>query len=662
MWLTQQMRFLLHPVAAAVSLIAITSHSTFALPASENGHRRDDGWLNLTVIHTNDVHSRVDPANVVGVSCTHDDIAMGRCYGGTARHKTVIERLRSASQHSLLLDGGDEGNVTAQVMNELGYDLGTIGNHEWDNGPDNLARYWPRLKFPVVCANIDFSKNPELGKMVKPYHIFEDLGVAVIGYITNTTGDISNAGPSISFTDPIPAVQKYVDELEAKGIKRILALSHNGYGPDMELAANTHGVDLIVGGHSHSYLGDASNPLSEGPYPTVIKNLKGESTLIVQASFLPKPLLPLGYFKVQMDKAFCWGRYIGHLDVVFNPEGKIVSWEGEPILVEHTISADPRLLKKIDGWRSEFEEWGQTVLGVAEGSFDQNSCKQRECTMGNLVADAMLEHARTPSLTTTGLSLNNFLNEDTNGPRAWTDLAFINSGGIRSGLPAGNITIEMIMTTSPFSNGLALIQMTGAEILEMLEAISAGSYKKTRKLVTSNIQISGLRYTFDSSRPLEAEHLLKAEVQGHDQVWREINPTKLYWVVTLDFVLTGGDNILNPMKGRREIKLELLDKVLMDYVERRGIIRPYLDGRIKDLAPGKGYEDTKDSLDKRIKMTTIWPAGTPEYIKTQYPGGVEEMLQDYIRLREASSKKSEVTGSVLEESFEDADWKQEVWN
>jgi len=72
-------------------------------------------------------------------------------------------------------------------MNELGYDLGTIGNHEWDNGPDNLGRYWPKLNFPIVCANIDFTKNPELGKLVKPYHIFEDLGVAVIGYITNVS-------------------------------------------------------------------------------------------------------------------------------------------------------------------------------------------------------------------------------------------------------------------------------------------------------------------------------------------------------------------------------------------------------------------------------------------------------------------------------------------
>ena len=89
----------------------------------------------------------------------------------------------SASRHS-------QGNVTAEVMNELGYDLATIGNHEWDNGPENLGQYWPKLKFPIVCANVDLTKYPELDKWVKPYHIFEDLGIAVIGYITNVKGPL----------------------------------------------------------------------------------------------------------------------------------------------------------------------------------------------------------------------------------------------------------------------------------------------------------------------------------------------------------------------------------------------------------------------------------------------------------------------------------------
>ncbi|KAF9926378.1 hypothetical protein FBU30_004010 [Linnemannia zychae] len=621
-------------IATAATALVLPQSASSTAPRNVTPVVPNDGWLNLTVIHTNDVHSRVDPANEFGVSCTEQDIQTGHCYGGTARHKTVIERLRKSNQHSLLLDGGDEGNVTAQVMNELGYDLGTIGNHEWDNGPENLGRYWPKLNFPIVCANIDFTKNPELGKLVKPYHIFEDLGVAVIGYITNTTGDISNAGPSVSFTDPIPAVQKYVDELEAKGIKRILALSHNGYGPDMELAAKTHGVDLIVGGHSHSLLGHPESPLSQGPYPTIIKNLKGENTLIVQA--------------------FCWGRYIGHLDVVFNPEGKIVSWEGEPILVENTIPADRRLLKTIDGWRHEFEEWGQTVLGEATDSFDQDSCKQRECTMGNFVADAMLQIARDTI-------------HSGNQSKPWTDFAFINSGGIRSGLPKGNITIEMIMTTSPFGNKLVQTQFTGAEIMKILEAVSAGRYKKTHKLVTSNIQVSGLRFVHDSSRSLDERHLIKAEYQNRDLVWQPIEKTAVYNVATLDFILTGGDNIVEVKDGRDEIAIELLDQTLMNYIEYHGKISPYLDGRIKNLALPKNIDDDSlvvDSVDpeKRSKlMGSDWPAGTPEHIKSKYPGGFQAMLDAFSRLRQHNSGLSNEDALVDNTLFRDIESRQEVW-
>ena len=328
-----------------------------------------------------------------------------------------------------------------------------------------------------------------------------------------------------------------------------------------------------------------------------------------------------------------------------------MQWEGAPILVENSLPADPKLLKEIDGWRHEFEEWGQTVLGVATASFDQSSCKQGECSMGNLVADAMLDIARTPII-----SAHNG-DKETEGTRPWTDIAFINSGGVRSGLPAGNITIEMIMTTSPFGNGLIQTQMTGAEIMTMLEAVSAGRYKDSQKQVTSNIQISGLRYIYDSSRPLTETHLIQAEIQGYDGIWTAIKPRRTYGIVTLDFVLTGGDNILEK-KPRREIKLELLDKVLMDYIENRAKITPYKDGRIKDVAV-KSPE--AESLKPR---GAHWPIGTPEHLKSQYPGGVQDMLAHYQRLRQAgvgSRRQGPVKTEVsFDESFERDSPEQDV--
>ncbi|KAF9114161.1 hypothetical protein BGX27_011517 [Mortierella sp. AM989] len=576
----------------------------------------DNGWFNLTVIHTNDVHSRLDPANNLGIACTAADIAQGNCYGGAARHKTLVQQLRSGKQNSLLLDGGDEfqgtlyynyykGNVTAEAMNDIGYDLSTIGNHEWDDGPSNAARFWAQLKMPVVCANIDFTKNPDLAKLVKPYHIFEDMGVAIIGYITPFTGDISNSGPTVSFTDPIVAVQKYIDELQGKGIKRILALSHNGYAPDMELAAKTRGLDLIVGGHSHSYLGDPKNPLYQGPYPTVIKNLDGENTLIVQA--------------------YCWGRFIGNLDVSFNPEGKIVSWNGGPVQVENSIPADPALLQKVDGWRSKFEEWARTVLGQASESFELTGCRTRDCTVGNLISDATLKYVREskPLTTTPATKGGNKKPKDPKKP--WADVVIINTGGIRAGIPKGNVTVETAITILPFGGVVLQTPMKGQELLTSLEAVSAGRRKDNGKTVTSFIQVSGMRFVYDPSRNATGKTLIKAEIQDKKMKWRKISPEKTYSVVTTDFLLNGGDNIFLKQNRTGTIQYMKHDEVLMDFVKKAKVISPYLDGRIRNAATPALVARSDEQEDDRS-----W---VPEHLKRIFPLSNEQLLEEYRRVQ-----------------------------
>ncbi|KAJ1926865.1 hypothetical protein EC988_010268, partial [Linderina pennispora] len=194
---------------------------------------------------------------------------------------TLINKLREGHPNTLLFDAGDQAqgtlfytvdkfNATYKLMNHLKYDAMCIGNHEFDDGPDFVAKFFNLLRFPVVCANMDTSKNPNLAKIVKPYTIIDKYQLGVIGYITNTTGSISSSGPTVSFSDPATAVNKYVKILRKKGIKRIIAVSHNGYKEDQEVAARTHGLDLIVGGHSHTYLSlNASEPGAGGLYPTI---------------------------------------------------------------------------------------------------------------------------------------------------------------------------------------------------------------------------------------------------------------------------------------------------------------------------------------------------------------------------------------------------------
>ncbi|KAG0334251.1 hypothetical protein BG000_008488 [Podila horticola] len=516
-----------------------------------------NGWFNLTVIHTNDIHARIDPANEERFNCSEEDIKKGQCYGGAARHKTLINRLRQGKQNTLLLDGGDEfqgtlwynyykGNVASQIMNELGYDLTTVGNHEWDDGIETLGEFWRQLKMPVVCANCDLSQEPHWSKLVKPYHVFEDLGVAIIGYITPTTGATSNAGPTVLFTDPIPAVQKCVDELQAKGYKRILALSHHGYQNDKELAANTHGIDLIVGGHSHTYLGDKKNKLYQGEYPTVVKNLKNEDTLIVQAYYA--------------------GRYIGNLDLVFNPKGKIVNYDGVPILVDQSIQPDPLLQEKVDGWRKPFEAWSKKVLGVASDEYDFQLCKENECSTGNLIADTMLQHAK----------------KNVSSIDQYPDVAIIQSRVIRAAIPKGVVTVETVLTTIPYDNVIVQTPMTGKALLDTLEAVVVKQHKSSGTKVTSPIQISGMRFTYNSSRPLWESHIVEAEIQGQDRAWHDICPHRTYWVVTSYYLWNGGDNIFGKLDSKI-IKLGRLDNALFDYIESAETIKPYTDGRIRDI-------------------------------------------------------------------------------
>jgi 2',3'-cyclic-nucleotide 2'-phosphodiesterase (5'-nucleotidase family) len=132
-----------------------------------------------------------------------------------------------------------------------------------------------------VCANIE-TNNTALRQIIKPYHIFEDLDVAVIGLTTNTTTTISNPDPGTTFTDHVEAMQRAIDEIHSTtNITRIVAMTHIGYVFDQILAQNTRGLYMIVGGHSHTLLGNMSG--AAGPYPTIQTNLDGDEVFITQA-------------------------------------------------------------------------------------------------------------------------------------------------------------------------------------------------------------------------------------------------------------------------------------------------------------------------------------------------------------------------------------------
>ncbi|MEW5820110.1 MAG: metallophosphoesterase, partial [Cyanobacteriota bacterium] len=249
----------------------------------------------LEIFHTNDVHGRLLPFEL-GISDYSKEI------GGIARRKTLINKLKEKSKNAkfLTLDAGDiaqgtiffnlySGIPDVQFLNKLEYDAATIGNHEFDKGEEVISKMIEVAEFPFLAANLKFKKTSPLYDKVKPY-VIKDLGcckVGIIGLITPEIKIISNIGSDTEVLDYIKTTNKYIKEID-KNTDVIIVLSHLGYKDDIHLAKNISGVDIIVGGHSHSVLRK----------PSIVNDIDNKPVIVLQAGEMGKML---GDLKVQIE-------------------------------------------------------------------------------------------------------------------------------------------------------------------------------------------------------------------------------------------------------------------------------------------------------------------------------------------------------------------------
>lgn len=219
----------------------------------------------LLILHTNDTHSCVLPLN----PNLADTMLAGR--GGFLRRAAMIDQMRKEDKDLLLLDSGDfsqgspyytmfKGDVETELMNIMGYDAATIGNHEFDFGLENMARIFRKAKFPIVCANYDFTGTVVEG-LVKPYVIIKRKGVriGIFGLSPKLDGLVmASTCAGVRYSDPIKTANAVADKLKnEEKCDVVICLSHLGWDEaglnDMEMMAKTRNIDLVLGGHSHSY-------------------------------------------------------------------------------------------------------------------------------------------------------------------------------------------------------------------------------------------------------------------------------------------------------------------------------------------------------------------------------------------------------------------------
>lgn len=499
--------------------------------------------FSLTILHTNDFHARFDPINAYESNCSPEESAEGSCFGGVARLATAIAAARDAAGASVLVDAGGQfrgtlyhtyykGSVAAEMMNKLGYEAMAAGNHEFDEGPDALAAFATSASFPVLMANADVSGEVLLkGKILKSTVIErEGQRIGLIGLIREDTPVLSSPGPNIPFFPPVRALQAEVDRLEAEGINKIILLSHSGYHMDLDLAEAVTGVDVIVGGHSATYLSNVSDQ-AQGPYPTMVGD-----TAIVQT--------------------FGFGKYLGALDVVFDTAGKVVSAQGEPVLLDAAIAGNPEILDRMAALALPVEKIRQDVVGESAAPVigDLAVCRAGECPMGNLVADAMLARTRDGGV----------------------QIALLNAGGLRASIDAGEITMGEVLAVLPFQNRVSSFFATGEQVLAALEHGVSAMEEGAGRFP----QVAGLRFAVDPGAA-PGGRVSAVEVQMEDG-FVPLEPGRTYGVVTNNFLRGGGDGyaMLAEPGSTYDIGPDLAD-VTAAYLGKNAPYQPYTDGRIR---------------------------------------------------------------------------------
>lgn len=564
--------------------------------------------LTVTIVHINDHHSNLDEFSG-GITLKLDGADTTAKLGGFARVKSAIDKIAAGKENVLKLHAGDaqvgtlyytyfKGAADAALMNTVCFDAMAVGNHEFDDGDAQLKSFIDNLhagacKTPVVSANV----TPKVGTplapaktddYIKPYAIkdFNGEKVGIIGLtIADKTKGSSRPLSTTDIGDEATAAQKAIDALKSQGIKRIVLLSHLGYSQDKSIAAKLTDVDVIIGGDSHTLLGNYSayGLTAQGEYPTKVKNKDGDTVCIAQAWEYSKAVGELKVeFSSEQKVASCSG--VSHLliDGDFTRKdaaGKTYTVAGAELdTLNATIAKDPQLLKVapdanaaavLKTYADQVEGLKAQVIGAAS----ETLCIERVPGSGYSKDSPAGCNAATRAH---GSDIGNLV--------AWafrefslkSEIGIQNGGGVRVSIPAGTITMGLAHRVMPFSNTLVELDMTGAEIKQVLEE-AVDNAVKTGGTTGSYPYAAGVRWTVDLTKSA-GSRLSNLEFKGKtDTAWSALNLTRTYKVVTNSYIADGKDGYLTfktvKDSGRFLDTYLLYTDAFIEYVRKQGSIK-----------------------------------------------------------------------------------------
>ena len=485
---------------------------------------------NLRILHVNDFHGFAEPYQPLGSQ---------ELLGGAAYLGEKVKALRSGKP-TLLLAAGDmiqgsnwanmfQGKSVIELMNAMRFDAMVLGNHEFDFGQEELRKRISEATFPVLAANVEGLEH------LKPFVILERGGirVGIIGVVTEET-PVSTHPRNVTglrFLPPAAAVEKYIKELKNKA-DIIVVLSHIGHGADRMLAEKVKGMDVIVGGHSHT---------------KVLSPVRIGSTLIVQA----------------------WehGKALGVLDLKTR-EGKIAEYDGHLEDVKPLPGKEDRqILAIVEKYQQEVDAVLSARIGEAEVDLDGEKVRRQETNLGNFIADILLRASK-------------------------ADAVIINGGAIRTSLKRGEVRVKDVYSALPFSNYIVAIRLTGKQIVEALEHGVAGIEEGegwfpqvaglSFKYFPSGAKGARIREVLIAGQPVDpgkeytiaTNDFLAAGGDGYKAFADALKSSGTFSVVggTLQ-----GDKVVYADSSR------WIRDVVVEYIREKGKIAPRKEGRITEV-------------------------------------------------------------------------------
>ena len=522
------MRKIILSIIISVSLISTTACGV------QSGHvNAEDNYISIQLLGINDFHGQLDVYRTV----------KGKQVGGAEYLASYLKKYELENENTLLVHVGDavgasspvsslhQDEPTIEFLNTLGFDVGTVGNHEFDEGLDELNRllfggeseetgYFEGADFPYTVANV---VNNETGETILPPYIIKEVGGVPIGFIGVVTTDTTNfvlpdGIDHLEFTDEVMAINKAAEELKEKGVRSIVVLAHNpvssnknGSHPSGEIVDFAERVDdeidIIYGAHNHKYA-----------------NTTIDHKLIVQA--------------------YSSGTAFSDVDILIDPMTKdMVEKKAKIVRTYHKgMEPDKEIKEMVDSYRLSIAPLINEVIGKSSDEITRKQEKSGESQLGHLIADTQRNAME-------------------------TDFAFVNSGGIRADLDKGDITWGEVYTAFPFGYGLVSMHMTGGQIKAVLEQQWMGSEVRI-------LQISGLSYTWDEDAPI-GERIIELK----DDHGNRLDTNQIYSLTVNELLAAGGDGFSVFKEGTNRIKGPIEFDILTDYIQntKGSIHAPELD-------------------------------------------------------------------------------------